>query len=59
MVNTQAVSDAELVRLRDTGELICHCSWTVPQHIDLFNAWQCPRCFKALPRHTHQQGSDQ
>ena len=55
-MTTVDLSDTELTRQRDAGELVCRCSWTVPQHIELFNTWQCPRCYKALPRHTQQQG---
>jgi hypothetical protein len=51
------ITDTELHAMRDRGELVCRCSWTVPQAIPLFATWQCPRCFKPLPRNTHQQGS--
>jgi hypothetical protein len=50
------MTDDEITQLRESGALICQCSWTVPQRIDLFDTWQCPRCYKALPHHTQQSG---
>jgi hypothetical protein len=50
------MTDTEITTLRDAGALVCQCSWTVPQRIGLFDTWQCPRCYKALPRHTQQSG---
>jgi hypothetical protein len=51
------LSDEFMADLRDRGELICLCPDPLTEYIGLFRSWQCRRCFKALPRHTHQQGS--
>jgi len=36
--------------------LVCTCERPIPEHIGLFDAWQCLRCLRKL-HHTHQQGS--
>jgi len=36
--------------------LVCTCERPIPEHIGLFDAWQCARCLRKL-HHTHQQGS--
>lgn len=46
-------ADAE----RLDGPLVCTCPTPVPEHIGLFDGWQCKRCWRAILHNTHQSGS--
>jgi len=36
--------------------LVCTCEHPIPEHISLFDTWQCKRCLRKL-HHTYKQGS--
>jgi len=51
------LTDTEHFAAREAGEYVCSCLLPEPTPIGLFATVQCKRCFKPLPRHTHQSGS--
>jgi len=53
----RVMTDAEHAAERDAGMYVCRCLIPEPTPIGLFATVQCKRCFKPLPRHTHQSGS--
>jgi len=52
MVEHRRFADRE----RLDGPLVCVCPVPVPEHIGLFDAWQCERCWRAILDHTPTSG---